>query len=105
MLLSVRGVRGGGEEELFTSVHYSARVHVFQSAAQLHKIFPYSPLWNESPLLLEVLSGEEEGLLEQTKLQRLTVRGHVQWVYKKFNFGERVQDKGLLLSDRDRISV
>ncbi len=39
----------------FTSMHDSAWVHVFQRAAQLHKILPYRSFRNQPPLLLKIL--------------------------------------------------
>ena len=38
-----------------TSVHDSAGVHVLKSTAELDKVPPHSALWNQLPLLLEVL--------------------------------------------------
>lgn len=39
----------------FTSMHDPAGVHVFQCAAELHKILPYCSFRNQPPLLLKIL--------------------------------------------------
>ena len=42
-----------------TSVHDSSGMHVLKSATNLCEILPYSPLWDEPLLLLEMLERKE----------------------------------------------
>lgn len=50
---------GGGGLNV-TSVHHPAGVHVFDCAAQLHKVLPDRPFWDQPLLLLEVLGRQTQ---------------------------------------------